>query len=219
MKAYYTVAASFPHLPHFTVAERLPLTRLRLEQRLRMLEADEKGQILQAEFLAGWRLPAGKLTGGEIPAYYRTALQHITQPVLREYVDYRLDMQTAVAALRIRQAGRHLAHYPGSWGIGRWVKHIEANWDAPDFRLGRTHPWVQEAGNHLASADAIALERLLMDTVWRKLSRLSDTNPFGFEAITAFVFKWDIVQAWLQHDAAIAKQRFQIMIEEIKHVQ
>jgi hypothetical protein len=70
----------------------------------------------------------------------------------------------------------------------------------------------------LVAADAVALDRLLMDTVWRKLSRLADMNPFGFEAITAFVFKWDILQAWLQRDASAAKQRFQVMIEEIKHV-
>jgi hypothetical protein len=85
--------------------------------------------------------------------------------------------------------------------------------------LGTVYPWVLEAGNCLAAAEATALDRLLMDTVWRKLSRMSDMRPFGFEAITAFVFKWDILQAWLQRDAGAAKQRFQIMIEEIKHVQ
>jgi hypothetical protein len=219
MKDYYTVVASFPHLPYFAEAERLPLSRLRLEQRLRMLEADETRQILQAEFLAGWRLPAGKLgSGGKIAAQYKSMLQSISQPVLREYVEYRLDIQTILAALRIRQAGRDPEQFPGIWGVGRWVKHIEAHWDPADFRLGTVYPWIVEAGNYLEAADAMALDRLLMDTVWRKLSRLGDISPFGFEAITAFVFKWDILQAWLQRDASAAKQRFQVMIEEIKHV-
>jgi hypothetical protein len=219
MKDYYTVVASFPHLPYFAEAERLPLSRLRLEQRLRMLDADETRQILQAEFLAGWRLPAGKLgSGGKITAQYKSMLQSISQPVLREFVEYRLDIQTLLAALRIRQAGRDPKQYPGTWGIGRLVKHIEAHWDAADFRLGTVYPWVQEADSYLAASDAMALDRLLMDTVWRKLSRLADMSPFGFEAITAFVFKWDILQAWLQRDAPTAKQRFQVMIEEIKHV-
>jgi hypothetical protein len=219
MKDYYTVVASLPHLPYFAVADRLPLSRLRLEQRLRMLDAEENRQILQAEFLAGWRLPPGKLGGSHIAAHYRTALQSITQPVLREFVEYRLDIQTVVAALRLRQAKRDPQQYPGAWGIGRWVKPIEAHWDAPDFRLGTVYPWVLEANNALAAADAMALDRLLMETVWKKLSRLGDSRPFGFEAITAFVFKWDILQAWLQRDAAAAKQRFQVLIEEIKHVQ
>jgi hypothetical protein len=219
MKDYYTVVASLPHLPYFAEAERLPLSRLRLEQRLRMLDVEETRQILQAEFLAGWRLPAGKLGGGNIAPHYRTALQSITQPVLREFVEYRLDIQTVLAALRLRQAKRDPQQYPGTWGIGRLVKPIEAHWDAPDFSLGTVYPWVLEANNALAAADAMALDRLLMDTVWKKLSRLGDSRPFGFEAITAFVFKWDILQAWLQRDAAAAKQRFQVLIEEIKHVQ
>lgn len=219
MKDYYTVVASFPHLPYFEEAERLPLSRLRLEQRLHMLDADETRQILQAEFLAGWRLPAGKLgSGGKIAAQYKTILQSISQPVLREFVEYRLDIQTVLAALRIRQTGRDPEQFPGIWGVGRWVRHIEAHWDATDFRLSTVYPWIVEAGNYLAAADAMALDRLLMDTVWRKLSRMADMSPFGFEAITAFVFKWDILQAWLQRDAAAAKQRFQVMIEEIKHV-
>jgi hypothetical protein len=216
---YYTVVTSFPHLPYFADAERLPLSRLRLEQRLRMLDADESRQIFQAEFLAGWRLPTGKLGGGNTAARYKTALQSISQPVLREFVEYRLDLQTIVAALRIRHAGRNPEQYPGIWGVGHLVKPIEAHWDAPDFRLGTMYPWVLEANNALAAADAMALDRLLMDVVWRHLSRLGDTNPFGFEAITAFVFKWDILQAWLQRDASAAKQRFQVLIEEIKHVQ
>jgi hypothetical protein len=216
---YYTFVASLPHLPYFAAAERLPLSRLRLEQRLRMLDGDQSRQVFQAEFLAGWRLPAGKLAGGNIAKHYKTVLQRISQPALREFVEYRLDMQTIVAALRIRQAGRDPEHYPGTWGVGRLVKHIEAHWDAADFRLSPAYPWVLEAGNYLAADDATALDRLLMDTVWRKLSRLGDRRPFGFEAITAFVFKWDILQAWLQRDAFAAKQRFQTLIEEIKHVQ
>lgn len=216
---YYTVVASLPHLPYFANVERLPLSRLRLEQRLRMLDADESRQIYQAEFLVGWRLPVGKLGGGNIAKHYKTVLQSISQPVLLEFVEYRLDMQTVIAALRIRQAGRDPKQYSGSWGVGRLVKHIEAHWDAADFRLGTIYPWVQEADSYLAASDAMALDRLLMDIVWRKLSRLGDRSPFGFEAITAFVFKWDILQAWLQRDAGAAKQRFQILIEEIKHVQ
>jgi hypothetical protein len=218
MKAYYTVVASLPHLPYFADAERLPLTRLRLEQRLRMLEAEETRQIFQAEFLAGWRLPAGKLGRGNIAAHYKNVLQTISQPVLREFLEYRLDMQTVIAALRLKQAGRDPQQYSGTWGIGRRVKQIEAHWDAADFRLGTVYPWLLEAGNHLAASDAMALDRLLMDTVWRKLSRLDDSNPFGFEAITAFVFKWGILQAWLLRDADAAKQRFQLLIEEMKHV-
>lgn len=219
MKDYYTVVSSLPYLPHFVRLERLPLSRLRLEQRLRMLEADETRQLLLAESLVGWRVSFGHVKSVDIAGYYQKRLQHIVQPALREFVDYRLDMQTILAALRLKRAGIEPQRYPGSWGLGRRVGHIETHWDAADFGLSMLCPWITEAGRHLAAADAQALDRLLMDTLWRKLTTLGDANPFGFEAVTAFLFKWDIAQAWLLRDADAAKQRFQILIDEVKHVQ
>lgn len=220
MKDYYTVVASLPHLPYFADAERLPLSRLRLEQRLRMLDAEETRQVYQAELLAGWRLSADKLAGrGSIAARLKRALSVIDQPVLREFVEFRLDMLTILAALRIRQARINPAQSADAWGLGRWVKHIETHWESPDFRVGTVYPWVLEAGSYLAASDAVALDRLLMDVVWQRLTRLGDANPFGFEAITAFVFKWDILQSWLLRDAGKSKQRFQKLIDEVKHVQ
>ena len=218
MKDYYTVVASLPFLPYFAHAERLPLTRLRLEQRLRMLEAHETRQIYQAEKLAGWRLSAEKLSSRNFLPNVTKVLQSIEQPVLRDYVEYRLEIQTILAALRIRHAQPDFSQNPEIWGNGRWVNHIEAHWDVPDFRLGSIYPWVLEASKLIAAAKIVELERLLMDTVWRRLCQLADDNPFGFEAITAFVFKWDILQSWLIHDAAAAKQRFQKLMDEVRHV-
>jgi len=219
MKDYYTVVSSLPYLPHFARLERLPLSRLRLEQRLRMLEADETRQLLLAESLVGWRVSFGHVKSADIAGYYQRSLQHIVQPVLREFIEYRLDMQTILAALRLKRVGIEPQGYSGSWGLGRRAGHIETHWDAADFGLSTLYPWIGEAGRHLAAVDAQALDRLLMDTLWRKLSYLGDANPFGFEAITAFVFKWDIAQAWLLRDADAATQRFQILIDEVKHVQ
>ncbi|MGR8935791.1 MAG: DUF2764 family protein [Gammaproteobacteria bacterium] len=218
MKDYYTVVASLPFLPYFAAAERLPLTRLRLEQRLRMLAAEETRQVYLAENLAGWRLSPDTFSSGRNSvAHLIKALQRIEQPALREFATDRLEIQTVLAALRLRQAGRHPKQRLETWGIGRWVKYIEVHWEAADFRLSSIYPWLPEAAELMAASDVAALERLLMDAVWRRLSRLADANPFGFEAITAFVFKWDILQAWLLRDAGAAQQRFQQLIDEVEH--
>ena len=129
MKDYYTIVASLPFLPYFATAERLPLTRLRLEQRLRMLEAEETRQVYLAENLAGWRLFAEKPGHvGTSVVFMTKALQAIQHPVLREFVTYRLDIQTVIAALRLRQAGRNPQQVSEAWGVGRWVKRIEVDW-------------------------------------------------------------------------------------------
>jgi hypothetical protein len=220
MKEYYTVVASLPHLPYFANAERLPLSRLRLEQRLRMLDENETRQIYLAERLVGWRPSSTAKFGSGAKAVERInrSLQDISDPVLREFVEYRLDMQTLIAALRIRQSQRS-APNAETWGMGGYVRRIEANWDVPDFHLSHVYPWLLEADRLIVAADAVALDRLLMDVVWRHLSRLADANPFGFEPIVAYVFQWDILQAWLLRDADAAKHHFKKLIDEVKHVQ
>ncbi len=46
---YYDLVASLPHLPHFERAERLPITRLRLDQRLRLLKPAHADQLARAQ--------------------------------------------------------------------------------------------------------------------------------------------------------------------------
>ena len=61
------------------------------------------------------------------------------------------------------------------------------------------------------------LDSLMMNIIWQRLSRIAESNRFGFEAVFAFVFKWDILQAWLARDASKAKSRFQELIKEVKN--
>jgi hypothetical protein len=56
-----------------------------------------------------------------------------------------------------------------------------------------------------------------MNIIWQRLSLIAESNRFGFEAVFAFVFKWDILQAWLARDAAKATGRFQELIKEVKN--
>ena len=60
MAEYITLVSSLPYLPPFEKAERSPITRLRLEQRLHSLEADDAKQLAIAEALVSWRLSLAK---------------------------------------------------------------------------------------------------------------------------------------------------------------
>jgi hypothetical protein len=95
---------------------------------------------------------------------------------------------------------------------------IERHWDDPDFGLAHIHRWLPAARALLERRDALALEKHLMAVVWDWLSRFADQNPFGFEAVVAYVFRWDILRAWLARDPAAAKTRFQAMIKEVTDV-
>ncbi len=217
---YYDLVASLPHLPHFERAERLPITRLRLLQRLRLLTPEHADQLARAQSLVRWR-PDRLLgnTDATQAADYAALMASPLERPLREYVARRMDQQTLLAALRRKEddGGRPVGTTP--WGVGPWVHHVQRHWDEPDFRLALLHPWLPQARGLLAAGDARGLERLLMDVAWRWLDRCAEQNMFSFEAVFSYFFKWDILQAWLACDADKGKTRFRDLIDKVTHVE
>ena len=218
MSEYITLVSSLPYLPPFEKAERSPITRLRLEQRLHSLEADDAKQLAIAEALASWRLSLAKpKTDKEMVLRCRVALQTITQPALREFVEFRMDQQTILAGLRQRNAVFESSFLERVNGASRWAGFITSHWDDPDFKLAAVYPWIPKARSYLEANDARGLDSLIMNIIWRRLGLIAESNRFGFEAVFAFVFKWDILQAWLARDAEQATSRFQELIKEVKN--
>jgi hypothetical protein len=218
MAEYITLASSLPYLPPFEKAERSPITRLRLEQRLHMLEPEDARQLAIAEALVSWRMSLSKpKTDKEMVLRCRAALQEISQPALRDFVEFRINQQTILAALRQRNAVFESSFLEQVNGASRWAGFIASHWDDPDFKLAAVYPWIPEARSYFEANDACGLDRLMMRIIWQWLSRIAESNRFGFEAVFAFVFKWDILQAWLARDAEKAKSRFQELIKEVKN--
>ncbi len=218
-QSYYTVLGSLPHLPHFQRAERLPLTRLRLEQRIGMLPDDESRQIWEAEALVSWRHAVSRRPDDDAWLHrWRRAMPLIRQSVLREYVQFRLDQQVALAALRLRHAGLGPETEPEIWTVSPYGRHIRAHWQAPDFHLAARHPWLSAVRAALEREDAVALERHLLESCWRHLDRLAAAEPLGFAAVVAFVFQWDIINAWLSQDPRPAATCFERLLQESRHV-
>ena len=215
---YITLVSSLPYLPPFERAERSPITRLRLDQRLSTLKSGDALQLAKAEAVASWRMsPAKPKTDKEMVLRCHAAMREISQPALREFIEFRIDQQVILAGLRQRHAGFGSSVLEQIIGASRWTNFIESHWDDPDFKLAAVFPWIPEARSYLETGDACALDKLMMNIIWQRLSRIAESNRFGFEAVFAFVFKWDILQAWLARDAVKAKSRFQELIKEVKN--
>lgn len=213
--SYHTILGSLPHLPYFERAERLPISRLKLEQRFTLLDPADAQALARAENLASWQMTLAKpRTDAALVARYRETLATTPQPALRDYLEFRLGLQTLVAALRLRQAGLPAP----TEGLGPWLPTIQRRWNDPDFGLARVHRWLPEVRGYLERQETLALERRLMAEVWQWLSRLAESRPFGFEAVVAYVFRWDILRVWLARDPAAARTRFQALIKEVADV-
>jgi len=214
-ETYYTLVSSLPRLPHFEQAEYLPLSHKQLDERLAMLTLEHSVQLRFAERLVRWQRQPITRTSEQVAEDYKRLLPHLTDPALREFVDYRMTQRTALVALRRRRRGLAPPAADEVWGVGPWVRRIASAGDRADLGLGQVFPWVDEAAKLLEAGDANGVERLLMDTAWTYLGRLAERSAFGFEPVIAFVFRWDILQRWLSYDAEAGKTRFQELISEV----
>jgi len=217
---YYDLVTSLPHLPHFERAERLPITRLRLEERLRLLKPAHGDQLARAAALVRWRPDRvrWKTDAAQVKEYAVLMASPMERP-LRQYVAFRMDQRTLVAALRRKREGMASLDGVAPWGVGPWARHVQMHWDEPDFHLAHLVPWLPHARDLLAAGDAEGVERSLMDVAWRWLGRCAERDMFSFEAVFSYFFKWDVLRAWLAHDAEKGKTRFRNLIDQVTHVE
>jgi hypothetical protein len=214
--AYYTFIGSLPALPYFEKAVNLPISRLKLEQRLKMLDPEDYEALLRAENLAAWQLSLAKpRTDAALIARFDEELATCRQPALKYFLEYRLGVQSLLAAVRRQQEGLPPPDSIAGWGVGPATTTLRMHWNEPDFRLGRVYPWLPEARKFLQEKDAEGVERLMLGVVWQELGRMMEAEPFGFGAVVAYLFRWDILRFWLARDAVAAKLRFQELIKEV----
>ena len=211
---YYTLIASLPYLPRFYQAERLPINRERLDERLHMLEPDDRVVAAGAEAFIEWQRQPADRTDAEIIAFFEGMMKQTSQPVLMAMIDYRMNQRTIMVAFRRRLRGLDSPKAGEPWGVGSWVRHIEKNWDDPHFKLDLVHPWIRTARQFLESENVIALEQFLMERTWNYLSRITEMYEFRFEAVLAYLFKWDILQRWLAYNPKTAKKQLTNLLEE-----
>lgn len=212
---YYTLIASLPRLPRFDRAERLPINRERFRERLEMLEPEDAELVERAAAFIRWQRQPVARTDQEMIAYYGRVAELIEQPILACMFEFLINQRTIMAALRRRHRGLPAPASGEQWGGGRWVRHIELNWDDSDFKLGALYPWIPQARAHLEAGEALALDRLLMNLAWDTMDRIAEGNEFGLEALLAYLFKWDILEQWLSYDKEEAKTRFEELVSEV----
>lgn len=214
---YYDLIASFPHLKEFERAERVSISRERLRERLSMLVREDRTMIEHIAAFIPWQRHPMERTDDEMIAEYRHLRTLITDERITEVVDVSIDVRTIMAALRRRHRGLPAPRKGVKWGMGRWVRHIEENWDDPDFKLREVYPWISQAREFIAAAKPIELEKLLMGEVWNRLSALTSISNFEFEVVVAYLFKWDILNRWMGYDGDEARMRFEELMTEVMH--
>lgn len=211
--AYVMLISSLPKPEALFLAKQPPLSRLKLDARLRVLAPEDATTLKLVENVLDWRrLPMG-LSDREVIDRGRAVLSRIENETLQTIVRERLEIRTCVAALRRRARGEGSPPLDRPWGFGRWVGQIARNWTDPSFGLDGVFPWLLEANRLMAENDSVALERLLLEQSYLRLQRLAGEHSFSFEAVVIYVLKWSIVDRWARYNAEVAVRRFDDLTE------
>jgi hypothetical protein len=211
--AYVMLITGLPRPEALFRSKRPPLSRLKLDRRLRVLTPEDAESLARVEQILTWSSQPIAMTEAQFVAKVKTAMQAIDNETLRLIIRDRLEIRSCIAALRRRHRGEAAPTAGTVWGYGRWLAHIARNWSETSFRLDGVFPWLREADRLLKTGDSLALQRLLLDQVWKNVSRHAGEHEFDFEAVVIYVLKWDIVDRWVRHDSEQAAARFEQMTE------
>ena len=212
--AYIMLMTSLPHHVNILQCRQTPLSRLKLESRLQVLEEHDAEQLGLVAGTVHWLALQSLESDAKVVALARRNLEKIEHPLLRDLVRERLELRTAVAALRRRHRGEPPPRPEDAWGFGRWVPHIRNNWTDPCFRLEGAFPWLPQARRLLEAGAALELEKLLLTTLWDQLGRAAQSHYFDFIAVVVYVLRWDLIARWTSYDAQEAAARFAGLIED-----
>jgi len=206
---YYMLVASLPHMPRTFDVDQVPISRIRLQQRLAMLGEHDSNVVEQVQGFLLWDRQHPERTDEEVQREYDRLMKSITNKLVRDIVGHRMDVRTITSALRRRRLG--LA--PPS-GVGQYVDQIRKHWDHPDFRLAREHSWIPLVRHHMEANEPLPAERQLLLATWNRWVQLADEHHFSFETILLYLARWEIVDRWTRLNDSLGRQRFETLLTE-----
>ena len=206
--------SSLPYHGALFSARVTPLSRIRLQERLSLLDPEDLREVDAMAGLLDWYRHPVQKSDEEIVKLAKQVIPELRSPFARELLTWRLEMRTLIAALRRRRDGEEITAAGDEWGYGRWLAHISKYWNEPCFRLEGVYPWLPEAATLMEQGDPVALERLMLEKVWKFLQKMEEGHLFDYERVLIYLFRWDLVGRWTVADGEAAEVRYATLVAE-----
>lgn len=208
---YTALICSLPACDKLFASRQTPISRFQLQRRLKLLDNEDARDIaILGEILDWFRHPLPR-TDHELISLIHCLAPEIQSASLRQYIEWRLEFRTLVAALRQKHRGIRLADenvWSSAWLGNRWVKHIIKHWQEPGFGLEKQLPWLPELTELLESEQAVELEKFILALVWDWLEKKSFGHEFDLEAVAIYRMRWDLVSRWTSYHKSPANDKF-----------
>jgi hypothetical protein len=211
---YIMLMASLPPLGDLFGQQQTPLSELQLQQRLKFLTEQDRRTLTRIEQLLRRSKQPKEWTDAQIVRSAKALVNDLKSPVLKEAVEFVMELRTIGVAFRRRRLGQNTPPTQPDWGYSRWLKRIENHWTEPDFGLGVVMPLVARALPLLDGDDPIELERLVLAEVWKRFNRLSQGHYFDFPAVALYVLRWSLINRRVNYNREIALKRFNSLIND-----
>ncbi len=209
---YAALITSLPAFEPLASTTQTPISRVQLQNRLRMLEPDDLQDMeILSEVLDWFRQPSSR-SDEEFLIILDKRLEQVKSEFVRECIIWRTEYRTVLAALRRKKDQLPLP--PGRWGYGRWLPRIRRYWQEPLLGMEKAHPWVVQAKYLLDENQSLALEKLVLLNVWYWLRNLEDGHEFDFAAVVIYRMRWDLVARWTSYKVEVAEPRFLSLLND-----
>ncbi len=206
-RQYIELLCSLPYLANPFVHHRPPISNVQLTKRLSMLDYEDRQLVSELAQTFYWGSIRRGETDEHIARHALRVISRVEQEDLSEWLHWRMDIRTVVAALRRRHRGQD-APPTDDWGYGRYTRYLERNWSHPTFRLEHHFTWLTQARKLLEERETFELERLLLSATWDYYAAQEPEEPFGVSAVWLYLMRWDLVERWCSYNAEHAKARF-----------
>ena len=201
------------HPPSLFSANQTPISKIRLEKHLTLLDERDAKDLSLIEELLFWS-QVNEATDQFIIYKSKEVLNKVQDEFLRGVILWRLELRTLLSALRMHHAGIKQPKKNTFNGVGRWLGDIERNWDKNDFGLGHRVSWILPAQQMLSQHRTYELEKLLLGVVWQYYANECNQHYFDFPAVVIYVLRWDVIYRWTLYRADEAVRRFDKLVDD-----
>jgi len=211
---YITLMASMPALPTPFTARELPISRLRLAGRLKLLDERDAGILRRIEAVTEWAHVDMATEDAAVIAELDALMDELDSETLQSVVRDRFEVRTVLAAMRRRRAGYPATEFGANWGYGRYIEQIRRNWTRPHFRLRRTMPWIARLRELYDLGHTLELEYEIARIDWQSLTEASRFHEFDFDAVVLYVLRYNVVARWSQQSPTAAREQFDRLVAD-----
>ncbi len=210
-KRYYQLISSLPPLPSRLDQDKPLISRERLENRLRMLEPEDRSEIDRMIKALAWSRQFEEHDDLAVARGYDAVMLQVENRLVRECLTALMDVQMIATALRRKRRGLG----PPQVGIGQWFDQIRRRFNEPDFGLGHIVPGIARLAPLLQQGDLLTTHHGLVEATWSLFKRRADDYHFSFEAVVLYVARWEILRQWRETQPERGRQIFETLVKEV----